>query len=228
MPRITKMAAGQDPFASAELITKSLVQDVTIALENEATMASGNAAVARMRGPKRYGARSFNAIQRALTMDLALTLARIFDEGGSDVASIPKLIRLLRDPTCKDEIRRQAAEWVPGLSDLNSEVAGRRIASAVEEYQALQSGARAELNALRAFRTDKLAHSLPDAPQKPVPRFQDLSRLLNAAASIIAHVQFAILDAEWEPSDTSEAVAHEADEFWKHALVDARSIPPSK
>ena len=106
---------GEEKFLRAETITKSLVQDLKIAIENDATLAAGNMAVAPLRGVQWYGARFFNSIQRALTMDLALSLARLFDEGRSDVASIPKLVSLLRDTACRAEIEKRAAGWMLGL-----------------------------------------------------------------------------------------------------------------
>jgi hypothetical protein len=218
--------SGEELFTKAQMITESLVQDLKIAIENDATIAPGNAAVAPLRGVQWYGARSYNAIRRALTMDLAMALARIFDDGGADVASIPKLVSLLREPICQIEIAKRARQWVPGLETDNEATARQRVADAMSEYQAFQGGGRSELDAIRAFRTDRLAHSLPGASPKPLPRFQDLSTLLKAAASIVAHAHLAILGVHWDPSDASEAVAHEADAFWKSALAEARSSLP--
>jgi AbiU2 len=225
MESVPGRASGEELFKKAQMITESLVQDLKIAIENDATMAAGNAAVAPLHGLSWYGARSYNAIRRALTMDLAQALGRIFDEG-KDVASISKLVHLLRDKTCQVEIERRASQWTVGLAADDATTARRKIASAVHEYQLFQGSGRSELDALRAFRTDKLAHSLPGASPKPLPRFQDLSTLLKAAASIVAHIHTAILGAAWDPSDTSEVVAHEADEFWRHAVAEALSSLP--
>jgi hypothetical protein len=218
-------AADGELFARLETITRSLVQDLKIAIENHATMAAGNSAVEQLRGVQWYGARSFNAIQRALTMDLALSLARLFDTG-ADVASISGMVSMLRNAAAKAEIPKRAAQWVPGLEAHNWAAANDEAEAARLEYQSLQGSARNELEALRTFRTQKLAHSLPMAVAEAAPRFQDLSMLLRAVASIVAHVSVAILGVAWDPSDTEKSVAQEAEIFWQSALGDAVASRP--
>jgi len=193
-------------------------------------MEAGNDAVASLHGIPWYGARTFNAIQRALATDIALTLARLFEtgraRGGAEIASTPRLVRLLRDAGLKSEISSRARGWVVGLEGYHARAAGAAELSAIDKYQTLQGKSRLELEALRAFRTDKLAHSLHDVTAKTLPTYGVLSALLVESASIVAQAYIAILGRYWEPTDTSAAIADEANLFWHKALsAQARKIP---
>jgi AbiU2 len=97
--------------------------DVETALLSHAAMEAANDTIPKgMAGAYSDFVDTYNAVQNALALKLAMDLARIFDcsEGGryppeeQDKASIPVLGALLQRPDVQNGLEQEAAKWFPG------------------------------------------------------------------------------------------------------------------
>ena len=107
-----------------------IVRDVEVAIQVEAALETANALVMsdELKDVRFYGADSFNIAQQSMSNFLALVLAKLFETPGprwglakssrynvSDVASIPLLVRLLKQTRCRKRLRDRARNWTPKL-----------------------------------------------------------------------------------------------------------------
>lgn len=157
-----------------------IIENVRIAIKLESALDTGNEVIREIRGdaehgPHWYGANCYNTVINSVTLNLALTLARLFDPGAKrmrpnkrDVASIPLLLRLIKQKRCRSALIKRAHDWTPQIADLASEHEAtvlREIDAAVAVYTGLMSNheGRTAAATLKGFRDKKLAHSLIDA-----------------------------------------------------------------
>src|SRR5262249_23521991 len=129
-----------------------IVRDVEIAIQVEAALETANSIVMgdELRDVRFYGADSFNAAQLSMSNFLALVLAKLFETPGprwglskssryniSDVASIPLMIRLLKQARCRKRLRNRARDWTPQLrhsADLPPNSLDRPITNPSDPY----------------------------------------------------------------------------------------------
>lgn len=221
---------------AVERIDKMLplvLENLWLAMRLQATLETGNAVVGALRdgaerGPNWYGAHSYNTIIASVTLNLALTLAKLFDLGTRrmppnkrDVASIPLLLRLVRQKRCRTALSERARSWTPGRGLAEHEAMVRsELEAAKSAYVGLKRKykGRQATATLKAFRDKKLAHSLIDAILKSLPRYEDLSLLLNAAMTIAAHLRLAINGENWTPQDFRSESQRQGEAFWGPAI----------
>jgi hypothetical protein len=92
----------------------------------------------------------------------------------------------------------------------------KALDDAVTAHATLRSShdGRTAANVLKKFRNWRLAHSVVEQ-SSPVPRFQDLSLLLDVATKIAAASSLAVLGRPWDVEDTSEVRRHQGRAFWE-------------
>ena len=210
-------------------------QDVRVGLSVEAALESANEIVsARISDyATYYGANCYNTVKDCMALYLALTLARLFDPGARrfrpnkrDVASIPLLVRLLKQKRCRSALAKRARGWnpqLPSLADSNAAACEREIDSAILTYEKLRrthKGRRAALT-LKEFRDKKLAHSLMGAVLKALPQYQQLFLLMDVARDVTNHAKLAILGNNLDLTDVEKQKMQEAEFFWERALAAA-------
>lgn len=109
------------------LITPMLRDDVQTAIVSHAVLEASNTILPKgLAGVTTPFVDTYNAVQYALTMKLAMDLARIFDLSAGtrfppeeqDKASIPVLAALMSRPDVQDAFENEAADWLPGVEHI--------------------------------------------------------------------------------------------------------------
>lgn len=223
-----------------------VLENVKPAMRLEATLETGNEVIQTLRtgaarGPNWYGANCYNAVIASVTLNLALSLAKLFDLGAKrtkpnkrDVASIPLLLRLVRQKRCRAALSARAREWMPdgGLAASNEATVRHELDAALAAYAGLKrkNKGRKATATLKGFRDKKLAHSLIDVALTSLPRYEDLSLLLNVSMAITAHLRLAINGENWTPEDFHREGRRQGEAFWGPAIkgvIDAEKRPGS-
>jgi hypothetical protein len=226
------------PLTKTQAIARTLkivkfVEDNTMtALQAETAFQSANDLLATMPNSPRYvGAHCFNTIQHSLALNLALILSRLFDASNhkkkivkSDRASIHTLAHMLRQKRCRDYFVAQALEWtpnVPMLVNAQARACDKAITNALAVYAGLRKthAGRRALNSLREFRDHLLAHSLIKDGVQPLPRYEDLHLLMDAARDFTKHACLAVKGLDLDLEDYKRIRRKEADAFWTPALA---------
>ena len=173
-----------------------IIENVRIAIKLESALDTGNEVIREIRGdaehgPHWYGANCYNTVINSVTLNLALTLAKLFDPGAKrmrpnkrDVASIPLLLRLIKQKRCRSALIKRAHDWTPQIADLASEHEAtvlREIDAAVAVYTGLMSNheGRTAAATLKGNCRDKKLCAQPD------------QRCLKGAPSVRAALPFA-------------------------------------
>lgn len=207
-----------------------IYEDVRIALAAEASLEAANDIVRATPNRTRPGISAYNSVHQGLSLNLAISLARLFDEGSSkrhpnlrDVASIPLLVRLLCQKRCRRALIARAREWTPmapGLADAHEAGCSRAVSDAVAAYVifAKSSEGKRALARLRDFRNRRLAHSLMVEALSALPRYDDLFRLMDVARDVSDAAQLAIDGIEPDLLNHERIVRKDADDFWRSAF----------
>lgn len=211
-----------------------VLENVQLAMRLHAALETGNDVIGGMRkagsgDPRWYGANSYNTISLSITLTLALTLAKLFDLGTRsrkpnkrDVASIPLLLRLTKQKRCRNVLCARARDWGPDKSFAasNEATALQELDAAWATYAALRNNykGRKAATTLKMLRDKKLAHSLIDANLYLLPRYEDLSFLLEVAMAIGSHLRLAINGENWTASDFHEEACRQGKAFWLPAI----------
>ncbi|MCK8780838.1 hypothetical protein M0654_12670 [Rhizobium sp. NTR19] len=221
-----------DAIERIDRMVPILYRNVVNAIRIEATLEAGNEVVGSMSDKGFSGAGAYNAIKQSLGYDLAMHLARLYDIGSrrrhpntSDVASIPLLVRLLRQKRCQDALKARARDWVPGdrwaapMYERDCEEALRRASGS---YSATFSGkyGRSGLKTLKEFRDTFMAHSLLNDTGAN-PRYNHLFRLTDAARDFVEQARLAATGTNSSLLRQEKAFRHEAVRFWSKALLGA-------
>lgn len=159
-------------LAKLDRMMPLLESNIVGVLKIEATLEIGNAIVLKMPDKDIPGVGAYNIIQHSLSFDLAMHIARLFDKGSGryhanqkDAASIPLMIRLLRQKRCK----RMLADRARKGTNFHSELADRfereclmAIQNASKAYSATFRGkfGQSGLKHLKIARDYHFAHSL--------------------------------------------------------------------
>lgn len=178
MPQHVRKPRRKQPLPASEAIARIdkmmplLHRNIASAIRIEAVLVAGNELTGRMQTRSFIGASAYNTIARSLAYDLAIHLARLYDvsrmkqpASRQDVASIPFLVRLLRQKRCQKALSRRARHWYPnehGHADKCEQDCLRALERALTAYSSTFLGpdGRSGLRAVKAFRDDFLAHSL--------------------------------------------------------------------
>jgi hypothetical protein len=212
--------------------------ELRIALEVKASLEAANSLIRGELLGKHYdGASCFTSIQGSQSMFLALTLAKLFEMpkrkrgetyarryNRSDAASIPLLIRLLKQRRARTVLQERARRWTPQMRTL-SETHARNCEAAIEAaiaaYNSLsRTGAgRGALLRLRAFRNKILAHLLLNASRRIRPTYSQLFLLLDAARNVTGHALLAIDGLNVDFKDVEKQRERRSMAFWKTALT---------
>jgi hypothetical protein len=216
-----------------------IVRDVEIAIQTEAALETANELVNgdELRGANFYGADCYNAVKLSMSIFLALTLAKLFETPGlwrgksqtyrfnnSDIASIPLMIRLLKQARCRKHLSKRARDWtpsIPGMAETNAEVCERAIDRATEAYATLRSkhAGRNAAAKLRLFRNKAVAHTLLGTALKSAPLYRELFLLMDVARDVAEQSRLAIDGIHIDLRETEEEQMNISRAFWRPALT---------
>lgn len=211
------------------VMVERIDSNVVTALWAEAILEAGNKKVGAR--ATFFGANAYNTIVHGLMISLALSLSRLFDSGSKrrppnrrDVASIPLIVRLLRQKRCQKRLIDEARRWTPQITELE-EVQARAcetaIGSAIEAYEKLVASVagRAVIQRLREFRNKHLAHSLINDVIRAVPTYTDLFTLTDVARDVMEQAKFAIKGHNEDLKQAERIILAEGELFWDRALT---------
>lgn len=213
-----------------EIMVLRIEEDVKIGLCAEATLEAANDIVMAAPCEKRPGALAYRTISQSLALNLAITLARLFDPGSRrwhpnkrDIASIPLIIRLLKQRRCQKVLVERARSWTPHLTrfeDTHANTCQRSIDKAINAYDELQNSreGRAMLQRLRDFRNKHLAHSMMQHVLKALPTYKELFTLMDMARDAVEGAKLAIDGQSMELKDSEKIYRDKADDFWRMAF----------
>ncbi|TAU48160.1 hypothetical protein ELI44_09090 [Rhizobium ruizarguesonis] len=234
----------EEAIRRLETIMPRLKENMESALKIEATLEVGNEIVGRMTDREFPGASAYNIIKRSLTFDLALHLARLFDArpikrpnrdtgkmvyvgrhpNRRDEASIPLLIRLLRQKRCQKILKDRARNWNPVRDDwmsarFEADCAGA-IDKAIAGYSKVFKGelGRSGLSALKEMRDTYIAHSSVKDRDRDI-QYRHLFRLVDDARDIVEAASIAIVGHDLSLDRLEMDAREEAEEFWERALL---------
>lgn len=214
--------------------------EVRRALDMEAALEGANAVVLEhIKGTTLSGAECFNTVSVAATFTLALTVAKLFEQpkargdgapsrrlNKSDVASIPLMLRLLKQKQCGTVLVDRARRWtpqLPGMEPVNIVSCEHAIRDAVETYAThrRKKSNQIAITKLKKFRDKVLAHTLFHAAIKSAPKYADLFLLIDVARDVFEHASLAVRGMALDLKQTEEIAAKRAAEFWLPALLAA-------
>lgn len=213
--------------------------DVQVALATEAALeAANNEVMGDLKGVKFYGADCYNAVRQSMSIFLAITLAKLFETptlrgmskgtrfNKSDVASIPLMIRLLKQKRCKAILRGRAADWTPQIPQMTSRqiaACDRAIERAIESYEKLARtlAGRHAVAKLKKFRDKVVAHTLLGVAIEAAPTYREMFLLLDVAREVTEQARLAINGIHVDLSDVEETLTEVSVAFWRPALLAA-------
>lgn len=239
--KVMKRRAGR-PLPSSEVLkrirgmVKLIEYEVKIGLEIRASLEIANDLIRKSAGKNYYAAGCVGSIQGSQAMYLSLILAKLFEMprprpgetharryNRSDAASIPLLIRLVRQKRAREHLGIRARRWTPmirSFADGNARACDEAIDRAVLAYDALRKtkGGRAAMLRLRSFRNNLLAHLLLNSSRRVRPRYSEIFLLLDSAREVINHVALAVDGRHMQLADYEAERVRVARAFWDAAL----------
>lgn len=213
-----------------EFMVLRIEEDVRIGLRAEATLEAANDIVMAAPRKERPGALAYRTISQSLALNLAISLARLFDLGSKrrhpnkrDIASIPLIIRLLKQRRCQTVLVERARSWTPhltGLEDTHGNTCQQSIDKAINAYDELRKSreGRAMLRRLRDFRNRHLAHSMMQDVLKARPTYKELFTLMDVARDAVEGAKLAIDGQSMELKDSEKIYRDKVDDFWRMAF----------
>ncbi len=218
-------------LAKLDRMIPILETNIVGALKIEATLEAGNDLVGRMSDTEIPGVGAYNTIKECLSFDLAMHLARLFDRGNrhrhantKDAASIPLMIRLLRQKRCRRALAKNARNSSP-RGDLHFAARFEQdclnaIDKASKAYTVTFRGklGQSGLKRLKVARDNHFAHSLM-RDKKLNLTYGQLFRLTVCARDVLENASIAITGKSLELTDLQEHCREEAEEFWNRALL---------
>jgi hypothetical protein len=215
-----------------------IVRDVESAIQTEAALETANELVTgdELRGAKFYGADCYNAVNLSMAIFLALTLAKLFETPSlrglskstrfnlSDVASIPLMIRLLKQARCRKRLCNRARNWTPMMSTMaetHAKSCGRAIDGAIDAYAKLRRthASRNAIAKLKLFRDKLVAHTLLGVALNSRPIYRELFLLVDVARDVTEQARLAISGIHIDLRESEEEHVNIARAFWHPALI---------
>ncbi|MBO9832973.1 hypothetical protein, partial [Xanthomonas phaseoli] len=179
-------------------------------------------------------AAAYNSVKQSMTLNFALSLARVFDQGSRrmpvnrrDAASIPLLIRLVKQKRCTKALINQAKEAGKNASEALKEehvaCCKNAISSAIEIYRSEVSCAkgRSTRRFLRELRNHGMAHTLLKEQLLRDPTYNELFHLADAARDISSHLSLAIKGAKVDLIKLEEKMKASATSLWQPVFMSA-------
>lgn len=212
-----------------EMIVR-IEENVQIALWAKAAFQSANTIVASRKNRPWEGSDTYNNVAQSLIVVLAASLARLYDRGTQgrhanerDVASIPLLIRLLKQRRCQ-KVLLERAQRKPRTIPLRSAAAREcQLAcnSAIVVYEGWKGSWpwRTPVEQLREFRNFNLSHSLMREMRRKPPSYDELLRLVDHACQIAEYAKLAITGEKVLLKSIEKNYRKDADVFWLPALT---------
>lgn len=201
-----------------------------IALHAEAALEASNYIVVAHPDRKWPGAMTYSAIAQSLALNVTISLARLYDPGTRrvhpnkrDIASIPLMVRLLKQKRCQKAMMQRARDWTPhleGMANIHATACGKAIEAAINSYETLQKTpeGRAASKKLREFRNFRLVHSMMRDMIKSLPTYRELFNLIDVARNLVENASLAIDGKNRDLKETEANYRDNADAFWRMAL----------
>jgi len=211
-------------------------REVRIGLEVRASLETANDLIRKLHGKPYLAAGCVDSIQGSQAMHLALTLAKLFEMprprngetharryNRSEAASIPLLIRLIRQRRVRAHFASAARRWTPQIPEFADKHARDSLDAfdrAIESYASF-CGSRAGRSAilrLRSFRNKLLAHLLVTRPSQVRSTYRDIFLLLTAAQEVVEHSALAINGHNLDLGAYERDKVLRAKAFWEVSL----------
>lgn len=211
-------------------MVRAIHRDVAIALAAEAALETANAIIVATPDIERPGAVTYETVAQSLVLNLAMSLARLYDTGSRlrhpnrrDLASIPLIARLLRQKRCQNELARQARHWTPQyphFADSQEAACRKAIGEALSAFDRLRNDrtGRAAVRRLRQMRNKVLAHSYMDEIIVAMPTYDQVFLLADVARDVAAGAMLAIDGRHIDLAEFEQGRVEQAKLFWEHAL----------
>ncbi|MCJ8144338.1 hypothetical protein MKI84_15555 [Ancylobacter sp. A5.8] len=224
--RITNVEA----LRRLERMAPLILEDVQIALAAGTSLAAANDLVTATANTARPGAVVYRTIQQSLTLSLATSLARLFDHGTlsrhpntRDVASLPLMVRLLKQKRNQGALIKRARRWTPmqpDLEDMHVAACMTAIEGAIARYDvfARSREGKAILGRLKRFRDGRLAHALMEETRDAQPLYHHLFGLTAVARGVASSAALAIKGRSPSLTAVESIWRRHAELFWAAAL----------
>ncbi|MBX9910073.1 MAG: hypothetical protein K2Z25_15330 [Beijerinckiaceae bacterium] len=211
-------------------MVKAIHRDVAIVLATEAALETANAIIVATPDIERPGAVTYETVAQSLVLNLAMSLARVYDEGSRlrhpnkrELASIPLIARLLSQKRCQDELARRARQWTPQYPEFadSQEAACRKaISDALAAFDRLHTDrvGREAVRRLRLMRNKVLAHSYMDEVIVAMPTYDQVFLLADVARDVASGAMLAIDGRHVDLTEFEEGRVAQGRLFWEHAL----------
>jgi len=211
-----------------DVMAISVFRDVRIALSAEAVLEEGNAIVRK--DPYKPRPSSYEAVSNSLLINLAMSLARLFDEGtrhwhpdNRHTASIPMMLRLVQFPSVCEAVSRKARRWLPNdfhLADDNEAACRKAIAKALAAYKSVAGNpaGRGLVKRLKNIRDARMAHNLPFKRQGSQPTYNGLFVLADVARVVADECRLAVHGMSQSLEDFEDIERRHGAEFWRAAF----------
>jgi AbiU2 len=209
---------------------KAIYRDALMVLAAEAALETANAIVVASPNAERPGPVTYETVTQSLMLNMAMSLARLYDLGSRryppnkrDLASIPLIVRLLKQKRCQDELARRARAWIPhmpSIADSQEKACRKAIADVLAAFTALRCDptGRAAMARLRNMRDKLMAHSFMEEVRLAMPTYDQLFRLADVARDVAAGAMFAIDGQHVDLLDFEKERLKQGGLFWGHAL----------
>jgi hypothetical protein len=166
-------------------------------------------------------AQGFGLVYDALLVRVVLCLTSLWDPPGDNRASLPTVVRLIKDAAVQRVLRYDAFEWLAvergRYRRKNALAVGRALRRAVSSYEALSGSTEhiEQLSCLKRLRNEHFAHALVGLPQSTGPRYGWIESLLEDSAFIVTALYFAT-NGNWDDLQSYREGHHtDAKLFWR-------------
>lgn len=204
------------------IIFKCVRSDYEHVLLVECSMEQANKIVCELPSTESECASAYNAALNSMKLNISLSLARLLDDTGlrkrkkgrwspneRDIASLPFLVRLLKQKRCKNYFSENARGSMEEINSL------------IEAYSkgVCSASSLCTRKKLKSFRNHELAHSLIIRPDKPNPTFKELFSLSEVLGDVISRMSLVIDDENWDIDCEREILKEQARKFWSRAFI---------
>ena len=207
--------------------------DVRTGSRVEQVLEAGNKVVGSFPSKSSSRAATYNCIKQSLVINLAMTVSRLYDKGSrrfspndKDLASIPLMIRIVKQKRCQKRIIDTAfRNWFPVDSseyfrNKSKDDAKTAIDRAIQIYDEKVASAqhRHYRTLLKRLRDSELAHSKLEEYLDRKPTYNHLFHLMAAAREITELLTLAVRGHNIRYSELVASIESNANDFWSKAL----------
>lgn len=211
-------------------------RDARVALRTFAMSTAGNTVVEELELQGHPGAGAYRTLQESLANHLTLVLAKLYElpspgdaapskrHNKSDVASIPLMIRLLKQAQCRKALIQRARHWTPSMKDLAASHAAsceREIDRILTNFALLRSRKKGQVSLikLKKVRDEIIAHTLIRERTTVAPKWNDAFLHLVFATDIADSASFAISGRAIKIGNGFGKLSDDFRSFWRTALA---------